>query len=575
MLKNRQAASTLFKGYADSGVIAKTSLFISHRNAMKTLPAPEILIRHWLQSPHAITAAAFAVAGIFLGIAAWFIHRNLRHNEPGLRAPMALLFALIISAVGVFGADRLPAPFGLIVGGLICALAGLLFYYADHRRFVRDPAGKLVADRWQIVLSFAGFRWTRDKANRHFFFTGDTGSGKTTGMNGLLAALVSRNPTLGGVVMANKGDEWFYLEWLAKKYGREKDIIRLRPRLVGETGKPLHRLNVTGDARFPFTTRARILVDTAAALNPKDEKSFFKVKGAGHIARAFEVLSDLGRPVTATNAYDLLTTGKSLLKAMDELRDVDPATARRSRIIEILQESFVDHKGMEQKAGEIGTTQNYLEFLGTEEIAEVFSSDEPDTCTIADLDKGKILCIDVPQDFTTERQYVFTVVKLLLYRHALRRYALPPWQKYALNQLVFVGDEFQNAITASHDGTSDYNVIDRLRDCLLMLIVSAQAFESLIPPQTKEQAEVLALNLKNLFMYRAASETDALRCANALGKHWVERGTRTEHLDHTAHAYNRVEEFLIKPHEFRRLPDHTAVVRHCTNGFKKVCLRPS
>jgi hypothetical protein len=108
-----------------------------------------------------------------------------------------------------------------------------------------------------------------------------------------------------------------------------------------------------------------------------------------------------------------------------------------------------------------------------------------------------------------------------------------------------------------------------------MLIVSAQAFESLIPPQTREQAEVLALNLKNLFMYRAASETDALRCANALGKHWVERATRTVHLDHTAHTYSRVEEFRIKPHEFRNLPDHTAVVRHCTNGFKKVCLRPA
>jgi len=216
-----------------------------------------------------------------------------------------------------------------------------------------------------------------------------------------------------------------------------------------------------------------------------------------------------------------------------------------------------------------------MEYLGTPEIAEIFSSSHPDTCSIADVDKGKIFCIDVPQDYTTERQYVFTVIKLLIYRHALRRYALPPWQKYALNQLIYVGDEFQNAITASHDGTSDFNVIDRLRDCMLMLIVSAQAFESLIPPQTKEQAEVLALNLKNLVMYRAASEMDALRCANALGRHWVERATRTVHLDHTAHTYQRVEEFRIKPHEFRNLPDHTAVVRHCTNGFKKVSLRPN
>ncbi|MFT3783702.1 MAG: hypothetical protein QM790_16945 [Nibricoccus sp.] len=541
---------------------------------MKRLPAPEILIRQWLHNPHAITVAAFVLAGIFLGIAGWLIHRNLRHNEPGLRAPLALPFALIISAAGVFGAWRLPSPWNIGTGAVVCALAASLFYYADHRRWVRDPVGKIVADRWQIVVTFAGFRWTRDKANRHFFFSGDTGSGKTSGMNGLLAALIRRNPTLGGVIMANKGDEWFYLEWLAKKYGRTQDIIRLRPRLVGETGKPLHRLNVTGDARLPFTTRARILVDTAAALNPKDEKSFFKVKGAAHIGRAFELLADIGRRVTATNAYDLLTSEKELRAALDKLTEIDP-TERRIRLAETFEQTYLKHEAKEQRAGEIGTSQNYLEYLGTPEIAEIFSSNEPDTCSIADVDKGKIFCIDVPQDYTTERQYVFTVAKLLLYRHALRRYALPPYQKYALNQLIFVGDEFQNAITASHDGTSDFNVIDRLRDCMLMLVVSAQAFESLIPPQTKEQAEVFALNLKNLFMYRAASELDALRCANALGKHWVERASRTVHQDHTAHTYQRMEEFLIKPHEFRNLPDHVAVVRHCTNGFKKVNLRPS
>ncbi len=540
---------------------------------MKTLPAPDILIRQWLHEPAAITVAAFAFSALFLGFATWLVLQNLRHNEPGLRAPVAFLFALAAAGTGLIGASRLLPPWELIAGGSVCVLAGLLFLFADHRRFVRDPAGRIVADRWQIVLGFAGFSWTRDKANRHFLFSGDTGSGKTSGMNVLLADLLRRNPALGGVVLANKGDEWFHLEWLAKKYGRQADLIRLRPRQVGEPVQSGHRLNVTGDVRLPFTTRARILVDTAASLNPRDEKSFFKTKGAAHIGRALELLADIGRPVTATNAYALLSSGSAMKTALEKLTALDPSE-RRIQLAAALEQTFVHHEAKEQRAGEIGTSQNYLEYLGTPEIAEVFSSNEPDTCSIADVDRGKIFCIDVPQDYTTERQYVFTVVKLLLYRHALRRYALPSWQKYALNQLVFVGDEFQNAITASHDGTSDFNVIDRLRDCLLMLIVSAQAFESLIPPQTREQAEVLALNLKNLVMYRAASEADALRCANALGKHWVERSSRTVSLDHTAHTYQRVEEYRIKPHEFRSLPDHTAVVRHCTNGFRKVSLRP-
>ena len=132
--------------------------------------------------PHAITVAAFVICSVLLGISGWFIQRNLRHNAPGLRAPLAFSFALIISASGVFGPTRLPSSWGLLVGIIIRVLAALLFYHADHRRFVRNPAGKIVADRWQIVLTFAGFQWTRDKANRHFFFSGDTGSGKISGM---------------------------------------------------------------------------------------------------------------------------------------------------------------------------------------------------------------------------------------------------------------------------------------------------------------------------------------------------------------------------------------------------------
>ncbi|ACB74480.1 type IV secretory system conjugative DNA transfer family protein [Opitutus terrae] len=538
------------------------------------IPAPSVVLREALHHPHAPTVGAFAVATFALALAAWFILRNVRHNEPGLKAPAALLLALILAASGVFAAQRLSDPWRWPVGGAVCVIAASLFLFADRNRFVRDPHGEIVADRWEIVLKFARFQWTRDKANRHFFFTGDTGSGKTTGMNGLLTALMKRNPHLGGIVMANKGDEWFFIEWLAKKCGREHDLIRLHPRALDDPpGEPQHRLNVTGDVRLPFTTRARILVDTAAALNPKDERSFFKIKGAAHIGRALELLTDLKRPATATNAYMLLTSEKELKAALDKLTELEP-TPRRIQLAEVLEQTYLKHEAKEQRAGEIGTSQNYLEYLGTPEVAEVFSSNAPDTCCVADVDKGKILCVDVPQDFTTERQYIFTVMKLLLYRHALRRYALPGWRKYALNQLIYVGDEFQTAITASFDGTSDFNVVDRLRDCLLMLIVSAQAFESLVPPQTKEQAEVLALNLKNLFMYRAASEADAFRCANALGKRWVERASRTVHLDHTAYTYSRAEEFRIKPHEFRNLSDHTAIVRHCTNGYKKVRLRP-
>jgi hypothetical protein len=543
-------------------------------SAARKIPSPTELLHTWLHDPRALTVGLFAVAGAALAVALFFILRHRRHNEPGLKSPAALALALVIAGAGFAGARQLPDRYYALVAGAFCVLGAGLFLFADAGRYIRDPHGRIVVDLWEIALSFAGFRWTRDKVNRHFFFTGDTGAGKTTGMHRLLDALMRRNPRLGGIVMANKGDEWYFLEWLAKKHGRAGDLVRLRPRLPGETAAPEHRLNITGDARFPYSSRARVLVDTAAALNPKDERSFFKTKGAVHLARALELLHEVGRPVTVTNAYKLLASDAQIEGALAELRKAPPSL-RKAELAELFERTYLHHESKEQRAGEIGTTQNYLEYLGTPEIAEVFSSDEPDTCNLADVDRGKIFCIDVPQDYTTERQYLFTVTKLLLYRHALRRYSLPKWERYALNQLVYVGDEFQTAITASQDGTSDFNVVDRLRDCWLTLIVSAQAFESLIPPQTRDQAEVLALNLKNLVMYRAASEADAQRCASAISKHMVERESRSVQRGDTSYTYQRVEEYRIKPHEFRNLPDHTAIVRHCTNGHRKVRLRPA
>ena len=104
------------------------------------------------------------------------VHRG-PHPKPPPNGVWSMAFAL---------------PLGVITGGgVVCFLGGFLFYFADHRRWVRDPAAKIVADRWQVLVAFAGFRWTRDKANHHFFISGDTGSGKTSGMNGLLKAVFS------------------------------------------------------------------------------------------------------------------------------------------------------------------------------------------------------------------------------------------------------------------------------------------------------------------------------------------------------------------------------------------------
>ena len=94
-----------FFGRVAASRIRRKRVSFPTRSVMKTLPAPHVLMRQWLHDPQAITVAGFAISAQFLGTAGWFIQRNLRHNEPGLRLPLALPFALAISASGGSGAN--------------------------------------------------------------------------------------------------------------------------------------------------------------------------------------------------------------------------------------------------------------------------------------------------------------------------------------------------------------------------------------------------------------------------------------------------------------------------------------
>ena len=135
---------------------------------MKALPPPPVLLRELLHDSHAITVAAFAVAAIFLGIAGRLIFRNFHHNEPGLRAPLALPVAVLISAAGAFGADLLTAPWSLIVGVAIGAPSGLVFPRGSSPPCPR-PGWKGRSPPVEIRPRPDRFPLPRDQANRHYY----------------------------------------------------------------------------------------------------------------------------------------------------------------------------------------------------------------------------------------------------------------------------------------------------------------------------------------------------------------------------------------------------------------------
>ena len=153
-------------------------------------------------------------------------------------------------------------------------------------------------------------------------------------------------------------------------------------------------------------------------------------------------------------------------------------------------------------------------------MAEVFCTRES-TFDFAEIDQGKIICVTMPQKFQTERRYVNTFLKLLYYNHALRRFDKSKAKRAGDNLLLLWADEAQRFMTASEDGTSDYNCVDVIREAGATIIAAAQSTTSFLPPLGNDKSKVLTLNLRNRIIFRAADEADAVQAADFLGKRRV------------------------------------------------------
>src|SRR5207245_10779716 len=87
------------------------------------------------------------------------------------------------------------------------------------------------------------------------------------------------------------------------------------------------------------------------------------------------------------------------------------------------------------------------------------------------------------------------------------------------NHLIILwADEAQRFMTASEDGTSDYNCVDVIREAGATIVAAAQSTTSLVPTLGNDKSKVLTLNLRNRLIFRAADEADAVQAADFIGK---------------------------------------------------------
>jgi hypothetical protein len=429
-------------------------------------------------------------------------------------------------------------------------------------------------NRKSIVARLGGLTWKRTQFCRGWLITGDTGSGKTSsGINQLAHQVFRNEPTWGGLCVDEKGVYWETLAAMAKHYGREHDLIQLRICTDGSDSNwaPQHRFNLTGDRSIPFTTYAKFVIDTATSLGQGGDKGFFKSQAQTHIAHALEMLYELKRPVTLLGVFQLLSDRELLEEEMENLEGL-LETSRRAAVYAHFANRFLNQPE-EQSGGVRETIGNYLQYFLTPEVAEVFCT-EDSTFDFAAIDQGKIILTTMPQKFQSERRYVNTFLKLLYYNHALRRFDKARADRANNNLLILWADEAQRFMTASEDGTSDYNCVDVIREAGATIVAAAQSTTSFVPPLGNDKSRVLTLNLRNRMIFRAADEADAVQSADFLGKKRVVKRSWGFSAGKRNVNYSETEEHKIKPHKLRNLRDHECVLVHCERGFKKAVLSP-
>jgi hypothetical protein len=216
-----------------------------------------------------------------------------------------------------------------------------------------------------------------------------------------------------------------------------------------------------------------------------------------------ETLREIGSDVTLENAYHLLLDQGDLDEAMSHLAS-GHQTTRRRELVEHFTNRFLAQPP-EQIGGVKETIANYLQAFITPEISQIFCPGA-NTFEFADIDRGKVICVAMPQKFQVERRYVNTFLKILFYMHVLRRFDKPAEERRRDNLLILWADEAQRFVTASEDGMSDYNCIDIIREAQATVVAATQSSTSFIPPLGREKARVFTLNLRNRLIFKAADE---------------------------------------------------------------------
>ena len=416
--------------------------------------------------------------------------------------------------------------------------------------------------KYAIVLRLWGLAWTRDEACCHFFVTGATGTGKTArAVVPIVHGLRSTLPDTGILAVDSKGTLWKPLSSMARALGQGETLrlIRVRPTHIASSHwTPPLRLNVLADSSIPWTTYAKMIVDTATAAGQRGGQTFFKETARDVITHAMHALEAADLSVTLANVHDAICISAETAKLLARLAE-HPSPAA-----EIERQYFKDfaEQPPEQKSGTVSTVANFLRPYTPPDIREVFCSVEPNF-TLDEVDAGRLICLSIPQTYQVERRYLNLLCKQLFFLHAFRRFDLEPEEMRRRNMIVLVLDEGQKTTLVSEDGFADHSTVDELREAGVCLISATQTPLSLYAAfETERKADVFMANLRTQIHFRAADEKGAKILSEKMGGREVRKYGGGVSGGRTASNWQLIDEPWFKTTAFQALPEGKAVIRH-------------
>ena len=461
--------------------------------------------------------------------------------------------AAVCFGVAVLVRLSVAAPIGYWLPVLAVGSGSWLTYAALIARFEAKAA---------VVLRLWGLEWTRDEACCHFFITGATGTGKTArAVVPVVHGLRSTLPDTGVLAVDSKGALWKPLAAMAESLGQKESLrlIRVRPtHIAPDKWTPPLRLNILGDTSVPWSTYAKIVVDTATASGQRGGQAFFKETARDVITHAMHALELAELPVTLANVHDIICISTETVLLLARL-DKHPSPEA-----EVERQYFKDFAAQppEQKSGTVYTVANYLRPYTPPDIRQVVCSIEPNF-SLAEVDAGRLICLSVPQTYQVERRYLNLLFKQLFFLHAFRRFDLEPDEMRRRNLIALVLDEGQKTTLVSEDGFSDHATVDELREAGVSLISATQTPLSLYAAfETERKADVFMANLRTQIHFRAADEKGAKILSEKMGGREVRKYSGGVSSGRTSRNWQPMDEPWFKPTSFLSLADGKAVVKH-------------